>query len=1309
MTKTRVKLRQLTVWLSILALIFAVVAVGVFSSSRDNPMQTHGFPRRHTVFVGDSDVYVNAAYDYYHFDRYHTGQAGNYTRRFADGNSWFAVRVEFTEVPANPFVLLRTGGGNRWVGVLAQENFVAPSRGANRNQWTTLQSGFYHGGAPGYNAAVNAGDISLETNPLYIEQRRYLLNTAATTRGYWQFDLSDFNVGGGEGQSLVFYLAWGAYMDAGHGGVSYGIHIYPDFEAYAGDADWDRAYHYYGHSFRRSLNGDRIINVAQDDLYINVHNNYNWYAWRYGAYGGNNGGFRPNGEFRQGGFWRAADRYHLLVFKISFAETPANPFIRFGLSGDNRWIGMLGAEDAYDNGDFIAPHPNFNQFASATARDQWVNDGGTWGWDNSGVWHTVDARCRIGNLGYRPQNFTEADEINEAAFFDGFYTYFDVSNFVSAANNYTFFIAFGGMVSYGHGPRVDDMYILSDFEVPQNYVQTWAPGTVMISSDNQAVDISQNRFMRHRQHDNYHLYAGVPSRYHGNAANSVMRVRFETAPANPFIRLQFTGHNRWMGIRCGNLPWSDNVRPSANPNYGAGLALRDNYWDTLSHAGFSERNPRFNGADNIVLSGGVHFQYFDISEWVNEANNYTFYLGFATMLQAGQGARVRHLSFLADHTLPADIDSEGLGLTTVPANGNLSVNVGNPATLFQSYHSQPFIDGTGGWPQNNAVAGYRFADGNQWFALRVQFAEAPVNPYIRINIAGANRWAGIIEEFPGSDAVHPYHVIPGAYGNVAVHTARRALWTTIDSPTGTPTGRDNFTFGDYRYIYIGDFVNAANDYTFFLAFGAYAYAGNGARVNSLEFISDFAFLQSIAVTTEPTTEFRLGEAFNSTGLVITGTFAGHPTLTTAILTGFEVTPPASALATGLGQAVTVTYVRHGVERTVSYNINVREVTGIALAPTTDHATEFPIGGTFTAAGMVVRLALTGGTVHDVAFADFANYGITVSTPDMTQNITRAVTVTLNSVWSDNVARTVAFNIQVGEGEPVLTSLTLSETTLFFILGDTFSFGNLVVTAVFTQSYTRNVTAEAGLWSTTTPDMSAGTRSITATYTYGGETVTATLNIVVRTVLRIEIETMPTVTSVPIGSTFSQEGLTVRVVLSDDDYYIISEGFTVTWPLTTTAGNRGFTVAYNRNGAVTPALTVDRLGLTVTAPTPTLVSIAITTQPSVTSFTVGDAFSHAGLVVTATLSDNTTVAVTGFTVSAPDMTTAGTRTVTITYIRGEITQTATFTITVAEEETPPYDNGGCGGCGSSATVGGLVALGLLLAVMTFALSVKKGRE
>lgn len=91
------------------------------------------------------------------------------------------------------------------------------------------------------------------------------------------------------------------------------------------------------------------------------------------------------------------------------------------------------------------------------------------------------------------------------------------------------------------------------------------------------------------------------------------------------------------------------------------------------------------------------------------------------------------------------------------------------------------------------------------------------------------------------------------------------------------------------------------------------------------------------------------------------------------------------------------------------------------------------------------------------------------------------------------------------------------------------------------------------------------------------------------------------------------------------------------------------------------------GLTVTysgeaAPASKLASIAVT--PKTTEFFVGDTFVFDG-TVTATYEDGSTKDVTASAkASSPDMTTAGTKTVTVSYTEGEVTKQDTYEITVA---------------------------------------------
>lgn len=75
------------------------------------------------------------------------------------------------------------------------------------------------------------------------------------------------------------------------------------------------------------------------------------------------------------------------------------------------------------------------------------------------------------------------------------------------------------------------------------------------------------------------------------------------------------------------------------------------------------------------------------------------------------------------------------------------------------------------------------------------------------------------------------------------------------------------------------------------------------------------------------------------------------------------------------------------------------------------------------------------------------------------------------------------------------------------------------------------------------------------------------------------------------------------------------------------------------------------------------SIFLDTSDAPTTFNVGDTFSYEGLSVTAYYDDGTDDIVTPTSVSTPDLSSAGQKTVTVTYTEGGVTKTATYTITV----------------------------------------------
>lgn len=134
------------------------------------------------------------------------------------------------------------------------------------------------------------------------------------------------------------------------------------------------------------------------------------------------------------------------------------------------------------------------------------------------------------------------------------------------------------------------------------------------------------------------------------------------------------------------------------------------------------------------------------------------------------------------------------------------------------------------------------------------------------------------------------------------------------------------------------------------------------------------------------------------------------------------------------------------------------------------------------------------------------------------------------------------------------------------------------------------------------------------------------------------------------------------------YVITKGGNSITLPIPTQSGANfvGWGVSASSTSGVksiTPVENKTYYAIWEKIPA-TVSSISIQSKPTKTVYTVGEKFDASGLKVKVTMSDGTTKTITsGFTLSNPDMSTAGTKTVTVTYSG----KTTSFTITVKAAE------------------------------------------
>jgi len=156
----------------------------------------------------------------------------------------------------------------------------------------------------------------------------------------------------------------------------------------------------------------------------------------------------------------------------------------------------------------------------------------------------------------------------------------------------------------------------------------------------------------------------------------------------------------------------------------------------------------------------------------------------------------------------------------------------------------------------------------------------------------------------------------------------------------------------------------------------------------------------------------------------------------------------------------------------------------------------------------------------------------------------------------------------------------------------------------------------------------------------------------KTIVDITVTTQPDKIEYNIGEELNLTGMVVTAAYSDGSTQVVSD-YTVSGFVSSTAGQKTVTVTYEDNSAT--------FTVTVLPEAITIVGIAVTNSPNKTQYDTGEELNTVGLVITATYSDGSTLQVTGYTASGFDSSTAGEKTVTVTY-NGK---TATFTITVRQ--------------------------------------------
>ena len=410
------------------------------------------------------------------------------------------------------------------------------------------------------------------------------------------------------------------------------------------------------------------------------------------------------------------------------------------------------------------------------------------------------------------------------------------------------------------------------------------------------------------------------------------------------------------------------------------------------------------------------------------------------------------------------------------------------------------------------------------------------------------------------------------------------------------------------------------------------YSGKTATFNIT--VSE-ATLTGITVTTKPTKlSYVVGETFSTSGMKVTATYSNN---TTKDVTS-SVTVSQPDMSTSGTKTVTVTY----SGKTATFNITVSEATLTSITITAfPGKLTYEVGDTFDTTGMTVIASYNNKTTQDVTES------VTISELDMSTAGIKVVTVTYSGM-------TASFNIKVNTPTLVSISVTKNPNKITYVAGEKFDTTGMQVTAVYNNNYTTDITASVAV---SRPDMTTpGTKTVTVSY--GGKTAEFTITVLEPELTGISIIRNPTKVLYFTDEVFSSAGIYAAAMYSNGTNKDVTSSVTVSQPDMSTAGVKQVIVTYEGKSA----------SFNITVNQASAASITVT-APAKTSYFIGEVFDPAGMLVTAAYNNGLTKDVTEqASLSDPDMTTAGTKIVTVTFEGCS----ASFNITVVEAEAVSLD-------------------------------------
>ena len=348
-------------------------------------------------------------------------------------------------------------------------------------------------------------------------------------------------------------------------------------------------------------------------------------------------------------------------------------------------------------------------------------------------------------------------------------------------------------------------------------------------------------------------------------------------------------------------------------------------------------------------------------------------------------------------------------------------------------------------------------------------------------------------------------------------------------------------------------------------------------------------------------------------------------------------------AVGYGTTVITAKTVNGLTSNCTVTVNPIAVTGVSL-----NKTSLSFTGTGSSQTLTATVSPSNATNKTLTWSSSNTSVATVS-----NGVVKAVgfgTATITA--KSNNGKTASCSVTVNPIQPTGIKATPETSTLYGLNSTVKLSANVMPSNATNKAVTwssRNTSVATVSSDGTVKAVGYGTTVITAT-TVNGLTSNCTINVKKEEVTSLTIATQPTKTNYYVGDTLNTAGLTLKAAYNNGTTQTITSGFTCTPTALSTAGVQTVTVNY---GGKTATFTVNVQDVTLSG-------IAIASNPTKTSYFVGDTLDTTGLKLTATYNNGTTQTITsGFTCTPTALSTAGAQTVTVNYGG----KTATFTVNV----------------------------------------------